>query len=181
MKTLTNINRKKAYLLILLGLIPALAIPVLVRHLPLETRTHKITLKAEKYGYSPGRIVVNKGDKIVLQPTSLDVTHGFLLDGYPLEFIIKQQGINYLKYTWEDDDGKLNADWDKVSEIEFVAEKAGKFTFRCTQTCGNLHPFMTGELIVRPNSPYHFMISLSIWMVFSFSLLFGLNPGFRSE
>jgi len=181
MKTLTNINRKKVYLLILLGLIPALAIPVLVRHLPLETRTHKITLKAEKYGYSPGRIVVNKGDKIVLQPTSLDVTHGFLLDGYPLEFIIKQQGINYLKYTWEDDDGKLNADWDKVSEIEFVAEKAGKFTFRCTQTCGNLHPFMTGELIVRPNSPYHFMISLSIWMVFSFSLLFGLNPGFRSE
>lgn len=178
--TLKNISRTKAYLLILLSLVPALAIPLLIRHLPVETRTHNITIKAEKYGYSPARIVVNKGDKIILKPTSLDVTHGFLLDGYPLEFIIKQQGINYLKYLWEDDEGKLNADWDKVSEIEFVADKSGKFTFRCTQICGNLHPFMTGELIVRPNSPYHFAISLSVWIVFSAILLFRVNPGARS-
>lgn len=147
--------------------------------MPLETRTHTISLEAEKYGYSPARIVVNKGDKIILKPTSRDVTHGFFLDGYPLEFIIKQQGVNYLKYTWEDDDGKLNADWDRVSEIEFVADKPGKFVFRCTQTCGNLHPFMTGELIVRPNSPYHFMVSLSIWIAFSALLLFRTNPGVR--
>jgi hypothetical protein len=39
---------------------------------------------------------------------------------------------------------------------------------------------MTGELIVRPNSPYHFMISLSIWIVFSGLLLFPVNPGTRS-
>ena len=180
MQILKNISRTKAYLLILLSLVPALAIPLLIRHLPVETRTHNITIKAEKYGYSPGRIVVNKGDKIILKPTSLDVTHGFLLDGYPLEFIIKQQGINYLKYFWEDDNGKLNADWDKVSEIEFVADKAGKFTYRCTQICGNLHPFMTGELIVRPNSPYHFAISLSVWIVFSAILLFQVNSGARS-
>jgi ferredoxin len=104
------------------------------------------------------------------------VTHGFLLDGYPVEFIIKQQGINYLKYTWEDDEGKRQTDWDKVSEIEFVADKAGKFTFRCTQTCGNLHPFMTGELIVRPNTPYHLFISLSCWLTLSLLILFRIQP-----
>jgi plastocyanin len=181
MQAFSYLREKKVYLIILSGLVLALAIPLLIRFMPLETRTHHISFKAEKYGYSPSRIVVNRGDKIVLKPTSMDVTHGFLLDGYPVEFIIKQQGINYLKYTWEDDDGKSNTDWDKVSEIEFTADKPGKFIYRCTQICGNLHPFMTGELIVRPNSLYHFMISLSLWIAFSGLLLFGVNPGVRSN
>ncbi|MEE9495449.1 MAG: 4Fe-4S binding protein, partial [Desulfobacterales bacterium] len=47
-----------------------------------------------------------------------------------------------------------------------------KFTFRCTQVCGNLHPFMTGELIVRPNSLYHVAVSLSVWIVLSLLLWF---------
>ncbi len=78
-----------------------------------------------------------------------------------------RKGATFLKYTWEDDDGNLQSDWDRVSEVEFTADQAGKFTFRCTQTCGNLHPFMTGELIVRPNNLYYLFISLSIWLVFS--------------
>jgi len=162
----------------------AFTIPLLIRLAPLQTRTRTISLEAKKYGYSPPRIVVNKGDTVIIKPTSLDVTHGFNLDGYPLEFIIKQQGIAYLKYTWEDEQGNLNTDWDKVSEVEFVADKTGKFTYRCTQTCGNLHPFMTGELIVRPNTPYHLAITLSVWIVFSLLLFFRHktgpeNPGFK--
>jgi polyferredoxin len=164
--------QKQKILMIILGLILAVGIPLLIRLVPMEPRTRTIVLVAKRYGYSPSRIVVNRGDKIILKPTSLDVTHGFLLDGYPVEFIIKQQGINLLKYTWEDDQGKRHTDWDKVSQIEFVADKAGKFTFRCTQTCGNLHPFMTGELIVRPNTFYHLFISLSVWLTFSLLLLF---------
>jgi ferredoxin len=173
-------SRKKTYFFIFLSLAVAVAVPLLIRLMPLETRSHEITLKAKKFGYSPSRIVVNKGDTIVLKPTSLDVTHGFLLDGYPVEFMIKQQGIAYLKYTWEDDDGKLRTDWDKVSEIEFVADKSGKFTFRCNQTCGNLHPFMTGELIVRPNTPYYLFVSLSLWMTVALLLWFSANPRFRA-
>jgi len=170
-------NRRKAYFFILLGLALAVVLPLLFRLVPIETRTHNISLKAKKYGYSPSRIVVNKGDTIILKPTSLDATHGFLLDGYPVESIIKQQGIAYLKYDWEDDEGKLHTDWDKVSEIEFVADKSGKYTFRCTQTCGNLHPFMTGELIVRPNSLYHLSVSLSLWLTLSALLLFWVPSG----
>jgi hypothetical protein len=171
-------SRKKTLILILLSLAMAVAVPLSIHLFPHETRTHNIQLKAKKFGYSPPRIVVNKGDTLVLKPTSLDVTHGFLLDGYPIEFLIKQQGIAYLKYTWEDDDGKVNTDWDKVSQVEFVAEKSGKFTFRCTQTCGNLHPFMTGELIVRPNTPYYLFISLSIWATLSLLLLFRVDSEF---
>lgn len=165
-------NKKKAYLLIIFTLVLAVILPFLIRLLPIEAGTRTILLEAKKYGYSPSRIVVNKGDKIVLKPTSLDVTHGFLLDGYPVEAVLKQQGLTFIKYEWEDDDGKLQTDWDKVKTIEFVAEKSGKFTYRCTQTCGNLHPFMTGELIVRPNTFYHLFISFSVWMVLSLLLLF---------
>jgi heme/copper-type cytochrome/quinol oxidase subunit 2 len=169
-------SRKKVWYLIVLTLFVAVIIPLLFQLLPAETRTHNIALGAKKYGYSPSRIIVNKGDSIVLKPKSRDVTHGFLLDGYPIEFIMRK-GANFLKYTWQDEDGKSQADWDRVSEVEFVADTSGKFTFRCTQTCGNLHPFMTGELIVRPNTPYYLFISLSVWMVFSLLIYFRTDSG----
>jgi polyferredoxin len=169
-------DRKKAWILIILTLVVAVVVPLSFQLFPTEIRTHTLSLEAKKYGYSPSRIIVNKGDKIVLKPTSLDATHGFLLDGHPIEFIMRK-GAAFLKYTWEDEDGKLQADWDRVSEVEFVADKAGKFTFRCTQTCGNLHPFMTGELIVRPNAPYYLFISLSIWLVFSLLVYFRTDSG----
>jgi polyferredoxin len=152
---------------------------LLIRFIPLKPQIRIISLTAQKYGYSPGRIVVNQGDTVILKPTSLDVTHGFLLDGYPIDAILKQQGLTLLKYQWRDDNNKLQTDWDKVQEIKFKADKAGRFTFRCTQTCGNLHPFMTGELIVRPNSAYYLMVSLSIWIVLSTLLLFWANPEIR--
>ena len=169
-------SRKKAWYLIFLSLALAVAIPLSIQFFPAQAKTRIISLEAKKYGYSPSRIIVNQGDTVILKPTSLDATHGFLLDGYPLEFIMRK-GATFLKYTWEDDDGGLQSDWDRVPEVEFVAEKAGKFTFRCTQTCGNLHPFMTGELIVKPNSSYYLFISLSIWLVFSLLLYIRTDTG----
>ena len=169
-------NKKKAWILIILTLVVAVVVPLSFQLFPAKTRTHTLSLEAKKYGYAPSRIIVNQGDKIVLKPTSLDATHGFLLDGHPVEFIMRK-GATFLKYTWEDEDGKPQADWDRVSEVEFVTDKAGKFTFRCTQTCGNLHPFMTGELIVKPNHPYYLLISRSIWLVFSLLVYFRTDTG----
>ena len=64
-----------------------------------------------------------------------------------------RKGAAFLKYTWEDEDGKLQADWDRVSEVEFVADKAGKFTFSLQPRPVEIFIlFMTGELIVRPNT-----------------------------
>jgi len=75
----------------------------MTRLIPIDPQTHTISLEAKRYGYSPGKIVVNKGDTIILKPTSLDVTHGFLLDGYSIDAILKQQGLTLLKYQWEDE------------------------------------------------------------------------------
>jgi len=169
-------SRRKSWYLICLSFVVAVIIPLSFQIFPTKTKTHRISLEAKKYGYSSSRILVNKGDTVVLKPSSLDATHGFLLDGYPVEFIMRK-GAVFLKYNWEDDDGKLQSDWDRVSEVEFTADKAGKFIFRCTQTCGNLHPFMTGELIVRPNNAYYLFISLSIWLVFSLLLYIRTDTG----
>src|SRR5210317_552697 len=98
-------NRKKAWYLIILSLVLAVIIPLSIQFFPAKAKTHAIDLESKKYGYSPSRIIVNKGDTIILKPTSLDATHGFLLDGYPLEFIMRK-GATFLKYTWEDEDGK---------------------------------------------------------------------------
>jgi polyferredoxin/plastocyanin len=169
-------SRRRVWYWICLSFALAVIIPLSINFFPAKTKTHTIPLEAKKYGYSPSRIIVNKGDTILFKPNSLDATHGFLLDGYPLEFIMRK-GATFLKYSWEDDDGSLQSDWDRVSEVEFVADKAGKFTFRCTQTCGNLHPFMTGELIVNANTPYHLFLSLSVWIVFSLLIYFRIDSG----
>ena len=166
---MVKMSRKKVWYLICLSFAVAVIIPLSFQFFPTKTKTHHISLEAKKYGYSPSRIIVNKGDTVIFRPASLDATHGFLLDGYPLEFIMRK-GAVFLKYSWQDDGGNQKNDWDRVQEVEFVADKAGKFTFRCTQTCGNLHPFMTGELIVRPNNPYYLFVSLTIWLVFSLLL-----------
>jgi len=174
-------SRKTAIILIGVISIATLAVPMLIHIAPRPSQTHIIRLKAHKYGYTPARIFVNKGDTVIFKPTSKDVTHGFLLDGHDLEFTIKQEGIAYLKYAWEDDEGKKQTDWDKVNEIELKADRAGKFVFRCTQTCGNLHPFMTGELIVGPNTAYYAMVSLSIWLTISMLLWHASAPQGQSE
>ena len=89
-------KRRKTWFLIAMTFLPAVFIPLAVQLLPAETKTHTISLKAKKYGYSPSRIIVNQGDTVILKPASLDATHGFLLDGYPVEFIMRK-GATFLK------------------------------------------------------------------------------------
>ncbi len=174
-------SKKKVIFIIVGLLILAIAGPIALNLWTVQPRTHIINLEAKKYGYSPSRIKVNQGDTIIFKPNSLDVTHGFLLDGYDLEFTIKQEGIAFLKYSWEDDDGSIKIDWDKVSEIELLADRAGKFTFRCIHICGNLHPFMTGELIVLPNHHYYIAVSLSLWLLISLLIWFRYIPPKKLE
>jgi len=90
----------------------------------------EIHITARQFAYDPGIIRVNLGDRVVLHIQSADVTHGIYIDGY---------GVR----------GKVAPGEDLT--IEFVADQAGRFGFRCTEVCGTFHPFMTGKLIVEPN------------------------------
>ncbi|MBT8373104.1 MAG: 4Fe-4S binding protein [Desulfobacterales bacterium] len=157
-------SKNRALILILFSLELAVLVPLGIALLPKTNTTRHIDINARRFGYAPPRIIVNKGDPVSLRFYSTDVTHGFQLDGYAVD-LIARKGVTFQRKVRHAAKGHLKIDWQRVSSVRFVANRAGKFIFRCTETCGNLHPFMTGELIVRPNMAYHFFISLSIWLV----------------
>jgi ferredoxin/plastocyanin len=166
-------SRKKIFFLILLSFELAIIIPLAIAMIPRTKSVRHISINAEKFKYSPSKIIVNKGDTIVLRFSSKDVTHGFYLDGYPIE-LMARKGTSFKKnlsvqtpiFSSGHSLEHLDTNWSQISSVKFTASTSGKFVFRCTKICGNLHPFMTGELIVKPNTSYHFAVSFSIWITF---------------
>lgn len=120
----------------------------------------QLTIKARKYAYEPAVLEVNRGDRVRIRLMAEDVTHGFYLEGYDLDAKVRPQDPSFwLRHP------SRHEDYQETQEISFVANRAGKFHYRCSVTCGYMHPFMQGELIVRPN--YLFPTSVG--------LLFGLG------
>jgi nitrosocyanin len=91
----------------------------------LENGVRVVEVKAFKYGFDPDPIVVKKGERVKLEVSSLDVTHGLG---------IKQLGINLTPRVGE------------TKTAEFIAEKAGDFHIHCTVYCGSGHGNMHGNL-----------------------------------
>ncbi len=118
-----------------------LAVVMLVVPVPWEqaATTRHITLDARQFEFAPGRVHVNRGDRVVITLTASDVVHGFYLDGYGFDTRV-EPGVS--------------------QQIEFVADQAGKFRYRCAVNCGSLHPFMIGELVVDSNTPFWRAIGL---------------------
>lgn len=98
-----------------------------------QGETREFVVEASKFSYSPYRLTVHQGDTVVLRLQPQDVSHGLYLDGYSLE-----TSANPAVPGVAGGEGVLR----------FVADRPGKFRFRCSLTCGNLHPFMIGELNV---------------------------------
>ncbi len=97
---------------------------------PEEPTERVIRMDASTFAFTPAEIEVNQGDLVTIQLTSKDVVHGLYLDGYNLE---------------------ISADPGQIEELTFTADQSGSFRFRCSVTCGDLHPFMIGKLQVGPN------------------------------
>ncbi len=115
------------------------------RDVPPQARTIKIV--AHQYGYDPPIMRVNEGDTVKLTFTSQDVVHGFYLEGYDLDItILPLRSEVELRHP-----SRPDAPPELVKEVTFVASREGKFRYRCSHTCGFMHPFMLGELIVGPN------------------------------
>jgi len=88
-------------------------------------------IEASQYAYSPAELHVNPGDRVTIELVSTDVVHGLYLDGY---------GVS------------VEADPGQTATLTFVANQPGSFRFRCSVTCGALHPFMIGKLTVGTNA-----------------------------
>lgn len=94
---------------------------------PVE-RTFRI--QASRFEYSPAIISVNQGDRVTIELEAMDVVHGVSIDGYNVE---------------------TTSDPGQTKTLSFVADRQGSFRFRCTVTCGNMHPFMVGKIQVGQN------------------------------
>jgi heme/copper-type cytochrome/quinol oxidase subunit 2 len=113
-----------------------LILAILFLPLPVNAAAGEITvihLDTSQYEFTPGRVEIHQGDHVVIELTSSDVVHGFYVDGYNIQERI-QPGI--------------------TKRIEFIADRPGKFRYRCSVTCGPMHPFMIGELVIGPNVPF---------------------------
>ena len=89
--------------------------------------TKVIQMVARDYEFEPNTITVKKGDKVRLIITATDRKHGIKIEGYDID-----QVLNVGDPT----------------TIEFTADKAGTFEFKCSVYCGSGHRKMKGKLVV---------------------------------
>lgn len=103
-----------------------------------------IEVSAKKFEYNPSSIHVKQGTKVQLRITATDHTHGFKIvaDGSD------KNGKQGLAFTSPQDCWKIEKG--QSSTIEFVAQTAGTYSFKCCVTCGMGHSGMKGQLIVDP-------------------------------
>ncbi len=122
--------------LILLALVTGLALIMVFAPLLATTpgshtpATRQIQVEARMFEFIPNVIHVSRGDHVIIELAAMDVVHGLYVDGYDIQ---------------------TSAEPGVPARIEFVADKTGKFRYRCSVSCGAMHPFMIGELVVSPN------------------------------
>jgi len=124
-------------LLVMAGLAVAFA-PLPVP--PITPQVRNFRMDARQFSYSPSELKVNAGDEVNIQLVSTDVVHGLYVDGYDIS---------------------IESDPGQTATMTFVADKPGSFRFRCNVTCGAMHPFMIGKLIVGSNDWFFRSIGLA--------------------
>ena len=89
-----------------------------------------IRVSAERFGYTPSEIVVEKGTTIEFHLTSDDTDHGFRIVGTDVNAEIpkRRRGETIVKY---------------------VADTAGTFVIECSRPCGAGHTAMRAILVVK--------------------------------
>ena len=118
-----------------------------------------VQITAQQYAFQPHRFEVEPGDVVHLSLASTDVVHGFFLEGHDIEAEIRpgSPSVRVRRPSVEED-------FREAEEIVFTVGRPGKYRYRCSVTCGTLHPFMQGEMIVRPNRLYHGSVA-AIWAI----------------
>ncbi len=116
-----------------LFVIAAMVVPLPLTVFAAPPQTRELTVDARTFAYTPASIEIHRGDTVHLTLEAMDAAHGLSIDGY---------------------DVNLQAEPGQSAHATFVADKEGKFKFRCSISCGALHPFMIGELHVDPELPF---------------------------
>ena len=92
-----------------------------------QTTPNEIKVTAKKYEFNPSAIRVKQGDHVRLVVTALDHDHGFKLDAFNIDQLLRKG---------------------EATTVEFTADKAGTYPFECSHFCGLGHKRMKGQLAV---------------------------------
>ena len=87
----------------------------------------ELKMYAENWKWTPNTLRVAQGTKVRLEIENVDAPHAFQLKAYKLDVPLPQG---------------------KTTVVEFVADKAGEYKWRCSRPCGNGCPKMMGTLSV---------------------------------
>ena len=93
------------------------------------TERRVIRMMAERFTFTPARIVVETGEEIELRIASDDTTHGLRIQGTEVNIVVPKRGL-------------------PEASVTFTAPAPGKYAFECTRLCGAGHNFMRGTLTV---------------------------------
>ena len=86
-----------------------------------------VKISARKFEYTPGKVTLKKGERVVFELVTEDVTMGFNLPDFNVRADIVP---------------------DKTVRVEFTPDKAGTFVFLCDIFCGSGHEEMQGSITV---------------------------------
>ncbi len=96
-----------------------------------KKRPSHIKIHAQKFAYSPNHITLIQGDKVLLELTASDFTHGFSVPDWNLRADIPPGTVTLLTIT---------------------PEQAGEVMFLCDNFCGEGHETMHGKITVLPKA-----------------------------
>ena len=98
---------------------------------PTQSQERRVVhVTAERFTFTPSRVVLVAGEEVELRLKSDDTAHGFRIVGTGINVTIPKRGRQALS-------------------VVFRPTEPGRYTFECTRMCGAGHHFMRGELIVR--------------------------------
>ncbi len=89
----------------------------------------EVEMTAKKYEFSPSTVEVPVGTLVRFKITSQDRTHGFEIEGVKDSCVELKEG--------------------ETATVEYKAEKAGTFEFKCCKRCGLHHGSMKGTIVVK--------------------------------
>lgn len=93
-----------------------------------------VDVLAERFSFTPSEIKTTVGTTLQIRLESDDTSHGFRIIGTDVNIEIPKRGRG-------------------TTTVTFNAEKAGRYTFECSQLCGAGHSFMRGVIIVSDARP----------------------------
>ena len=88
-----------------------------------------IPILARKFDFTPSTLELKVGVPVVLELTTTDRKHGFLVPDLHIDEEIVPG---------------------KPTRVRVVPDKAGTYPFHCSVFCGGGHEEMTGVIVVRP-------------------------------